>query len=712
MGHFDQLEQALARYLEPQQIDIIREAYLFAYDAHEGQTRMSGKPYITHPVAAAMILADMRMDQQTIMATLLHDVLEDTKISKQELADRFGDEVAELVDGVSKLTQIEFSNRAEAQAENFRKMVLAMVRDIRVILVKLADRLHNMRTIGAVSAEKRRRIGLETLEIYAPIANRLGMHALYVELEDLGFKARYPMRARIVENAVRKARGNRKEILNEIEATLTKALRDSGIEAITLFGRTKHLYSIYKKMRNKTGSFAEIMDVYGFRIIIDHIDTCYRVLGAVHRVYKPVPEHFKDYIAIPKANGYQSLHTALFGPYGVPIEVQIRTEDMEKLAENGIASHWIYKTSELDEDEQQLRARAWIKSLLEMQQSTGSSLEFIESVKIDLFPDEVYVFTPEGDIMELPRGATPVDFAYMVHSDIGNSCVAARVDRRLAPLSLPLVNGQKVEIITAPGAFPNPAWLNFVVTGKARSNIRHFLKTKRYSESVTFGKRLLIQAFNDLDEDMGKLNDAAFEPLLQRHQFSSFDDLCEAIGFGNLLAQVVARQVLAKPAEEDDESHPPLDKSKYPLVIKGTEGLVISFADCCRPIPGDTIVGVLQPGSGIMVHQEPCPQVSHLRERPDRLVNMQWEEEVEGDFLVDIIIEVFNQRGVLALMASAISDAEANIDNISVDTRDGHHHLVHFTINVRDRNHLARVIRRLKVLRMVSRVQRTKAFEL
>ena len=476
--------------------------------------RRSGEPYITHPVAAALILARMRLDYQTIMATLLHDVVEDTTVSKEDLTLQFGADITALVDGVTKLTKIKFESKAEAQAENFRKMVLAMVKDIRVIIVKLADRLHNMRTLGSLPAAKRRRIAIETLEIYAPIANRLGMHSVYVGLEDLGFQALYPMRYSAIKSAVEKSRGNRRELTQTIERDLQQALAQLNIPYEQVFGRQKHLYSIYRKMRQKKASFTEIMDVFAFRVITEDIDTCYRILGALHCTYKPVPQRFKDYIAIPKANGYQSLHTTLFGPFGVPLEVQIRTRDMDKVAENGVAAHWIYKSSGLEVNEAQLRAREWVKSLLEMQRSTGNSLEFIENVKIDLFPDEVYVFTPKGHIMELPKGATPVDFAYAVHSGVGNGCVAAKVNRRLVPLSIPLSNGQTVEIITAPGAQPNPAWLNFVVTGKARSNIRHFLKIQQHAESIVLGKRLLEQALTELSSDYAKVPPESLQALL------------------------------------------------------------------------------------------------------------------------------------------------------------------------------------------------------
>jgi len=707
VSYFTELRKELDEYLDADQIHAVEEAYLVARNAHRGQKRRSGDAYITHPVAAATILAEMRIDYQSIMATILHDTLEDTPLSKAMLQERFGEDVAELVDGVSKLTQIHFESRAEAQAENFRKMVLAMTRDIRVILVKLADRLHNMRTLGALPVEKKRRIAIETLEIYAPIANRLGMHNFYVELEDLGFQALYPMRFRALKQAVKKARGNRREIMKTIEFGLGEALNTMQVSYTELYGRKKHLYSIYKKMRAKSASFAEIMDVYGFRVVVPEIKDCYIALGAVHSVYKPLSSRFKDYVAIAKANGYQSLHTTLFGPYGVPIEVQIRTADMNRFADNGIAAHWLYKSEGMDIDEAQGQAKQWIQNLVEMQQSAGSSLEFIETVKIDLFPDEVYVFTPQGAIMELPRGATPVDFAYAVHSDVGNTCVAARVNRRLAPLSTPLVNGQTVEVITAPGASPNTAWLNFVVTGKARSNIRHFLKSQQHNEAVSLGQRLLEQALYALTgsttiDDVPQQN---IDDLVRESRYESLAGVYEAIGLGNQVALVIAKHLTLAREQSDVSS---LVNPEMPLVIKGTEGMVVNYAECCRPIPGDPIVGCLLAGHGIMVHVDACKQVDKFRHRPERFINMSWAEGLTGEFKVDVVIEVFNQRGVLAQLASAISDAEANIDNISVDPRDGQHNIVELTLTVRDRVHLARVMRRIRRNSIVNKIYRAR----
>lgn len=704
MSHFDELHEELKLYLEAEHLEKCHRAFLVAEKGHCGQMRRSGEPYITHPVAAALILAEMRLDYQTIMATLLHDVVEDTQTSKEELIQQFGEEVATLVDGVTKLTKIKFESRAEAQAENFRKMVMAMVKDIRVIIVKLADRLHNMRTLGVMPAAKKRRIAIETLEIYAPIANRLGMHAIYTGLEDLGFKALYPMRYRAIKSAVEKSRGNRRELTQKIEHDLQEALESLTIPYEHVFGRQKHLYSIYRKMRQKKASFAEITDVFAFRIVTEDIDSCYRVMGALHRTYKPVPQRFKDYIGIPKVNGYQSLHTTLFGPFGVPLEVQIRTRDMENVAENGVAAHWIYKSEGLEVNEAQLRAREWVQRLLEMQRSTGNSLEFIENVKIDLFPDEVYVFTPKGHIMELPKGATPVDFAYTVHSGVGNSCVAAKVNRRLVPLSIPLTNGQTVEIITAPGAHPNPTWLNFVVTGKARSNIRNFLKSQHHAESIALGRRLLAQAFTELGSEYAKVPPESLQALLHDLNYKSADDLLYAIGTGNQMSMVIAKRLVV--AQESGD----LVKTAKgrPLAIKGTEGMVVHFAECCQPIPGDNIVGRFQKGRGILVHVSDCPSIKKTRGNPEQFISMRWDDDVQGEFWVDITVDVANQRGVLAALATAISEAESNIGNINVDPRDGRHNAVTFSISVLDRTHLAKVMRRLRANKVVMRLYRKK----
>jgi guanosine-3',5'-bis(diphosphate) 3'-pyrophosphohydrolase len=707
VAEFESLRQELKLYLNDTEIGAIEQAYLLAKEAHEGQKRHTGEPYIIHPVAVATILAQMRMDPPTIMAAILHDVIEDTYVEKQDLINRFGKEVADLVDGVTKLTQINFESHAQAQAENFRKMVMAMARDIRVILVKLADRLHNMRTIGCLPPKKRRRIALETLEIFAPIANRLGMHAFSVEFEDLGFAALYPMRYRILKEAVNKARASRKEIMELIDSEMRGSLKKANTPNWKISGREKHLYSIYKKMHDKHLSFSEIMDVYGFRVLVDKIDTCYRALGVLHNLYKPLTQKFKDYIAIPKANGYQSLHTVLFGPYGVPIEVQIRTEELHKMAENGIAAHWLYKTDKPLFDDAQNRAKEWLKGVLEMHKSSKNSLEFIENVKIDLFPDEVYVFTPKGNILELPSGATAVDFAYAIHSDIGNTCVAVKLDRRMSPLSTPLTSGQQIEIITAAGARPNPAWLNFVVTGKARSNIKHFLKKQQREESVELGRRLVEKSLKSMGMNLSQSSIEHLDAIIQSTGLDSINNLFEEVGLGNRTAILVAKQLVKlnnSPADNKLAEATPAQ----PLAIKGTEGIVVTYAKCCRPIPGDPIGGYVEKGHGLVVHLEQCPNLAAYRDNPDKYVSLRWEENVTGDFPVDLRVEILNQRGSLARLALAISDAESNIENINAEEFDGRYFSVSLTVTVRDRIHLARVLRKIRAAKNIIRVIRNK----
>jgi len=704
MQHLGALTEKLRGYLAPEQVNAVRRAYYYSEQAHDGQVRRTGQPYVTHPLAVAGILADMRMDHQSLMAALLHDVIEDTGIAKEALASQFGTSVAELVDGVSKLSQFETTSRAEAQAENFQKMAMAMARDIRVILVKLADRLHNMRTLDVLKPEKRQRIAQETLEIYAPIAQRLGMNNMRIEFEDLGFTALHPMRARRIHAAVRKARGNRKELVTQIQRKIETRLREEHIPARVL-GREKHLYSIYQKMRAKGRSFSEIMDVFAFRIVVDSVDSCYRVLGAMHSLYKPVPGHFKDYIAIPKANGYQSLHTVLFGMHGVPIEIQIRTADMEEMANNGIAAHWLYKSSGSEKPGSgHSRARQWVQGLLEMQQRAGNSLEFIESMKIDLFPDEVYVFTPRGDIFALPNGATAVDFAYTVHTDIGNSCVACRIDRNLAPLSTRLQSGQTVEIVTAPRANPNPTWLNFVVTAKARTNIRHYLKGQQQSESIELGRRLLDKALVSLQSSMKTIDPQTVEQLLAETRRASFDTILEEIGLGNRVALLTARRLL-----ERGEGMPGASAEEaLPLAIRGTEGMVINFGKCCYPIPGDTIVGHISAGRGVVVHRDSCNNIAEFLDDPERCTPLRWAEDTRGEFSVELLVELENQKGVIAALANRISSLDVNIEKIGMEERDARLSQVRLVIAVANRVNLARIIRRIRTVRSVMKVTRVK----
>jgi GTP pyrophosphokinase len=693
----------LETYLEPQQVRMVLDAYHFGAAAHAGQRRLSGEPYITHPVAVARVLGEMRLDVESIVAAILHDVIEDTPTAKAEIAERYGQEVAELVDGVSKLTQIDFKSKAEAQAENFRKMVLAMSQDIRVILIKLADRLHNMRTIWVMPPHKRWRIARETLEIYAPIAQRLGINTLRIELEDLGFAALYPMRYRVLKEKMRRQRGSRREIIGTVRETLEQRLAEAGIDGHVI-GREKHLWSIYQKMRQKHASFQDIFDVRGFRIIVDSVDTCYRVLGVLHGLYKPLPGRIKDYIAIPKANGYQSLHTTLLGPRRIRVEVQIRTAEMDKVAESGIAAHWMYKDAEDVSSAAQARAREWVRGLMEMQRNAGNSMEFIENVKIDLQPDEVYVFTPGGDIMELPRGATVVDFAYAVHSDIGDSCIAAMVDHQLTPLRTALETGQTVEIITAPAARPNPAWLDFVVTARARTAIRHSLKRLRGAEAESLGRRLVEQALDALCVKLDDITRERVDEAVGGLGADSLSRVFEDVGLGQRMPWLVAQRLTGVGPGERGGGR----ERSAPLTIRGTEGAVVTFARCCRPIPGDPVVGFASAGRGVVIHHQDCRNVREYRNRPEKWLDVQWDERVVGEYPVNIAVDVVNQRGVLADIAAAVSDRDSNIEAVDIEEKDGMIATIRLTISVQDRDHLARIMRRLRVLGTVLRIIRRK----
>jgi GTP pyrophosphokinase len=703
-AHASDLCSLLEQHLHPKQVQQVFDAYRFSAEAHEGQRRLSGEPYITHPLAVARILGEMRLDSDAIVAAILHDVIEDTPTAKAEIAERFGSEVAELVDGVSKLTQIDFKSKAEAQAENFRKMVMAMSHDIRVILIKLADRLHNMRTIWVMPPYKRWRIAGETLDIYAPIAHRLGMNSLRVELEDLAFAALYPLRYRVLKEKIRRQDGSRNELIDKVREVLDHRLRETGIDA-RVIGREKHLWSIYKKMRSKRASFQDIFDVHGLRVIVDEIDTCYRVLGILHSAYKPLPGRIKDYIAIPKANGYQSLHTTLLGPRRIRIEVQVRTAEMDRVAESGIASHWLYKDGEAASSVAHDRAREWVGGLMEMQRNAGNPVEFIENVKVDLQPDEVYVFTPSGEIMELPRGATAVDFAYAVHSDIGDSCIAAMVDHRLTPLRTPLDTGQTVEIITAPVARPNPAWLDFVVTAKARGAIRHSLKRLRQEEAVDLGRRLVAQALQALSLDLDELSGDRIERALVGLGVADMDTVFEEVGFGERMPWLVAQRL----SGVGDEAEPDAStKASAPLTIRGSEGAVVTFARCCRPIPGDNIVGFASSGRGVVIHHEDCHNLREYHNQPEKWLDVQWDESIAGDFPVSIAVDAVNQRGVLASIATTVSELGSNIDAVDVSEREGMIATIHLTFGARDRTHLARIMRRLRLLSSVIRISRRK----
>ncbi len=693
----------LDAYLPPEQVSEVYRAYLYGAEAHAGQQRQSGEPYIYHPIAVARILAELRMDHKCLVAAMLHDVLEDTGKPKSELAALFDDEVAELVDGVSKLTQIDFPSRAEAQAANFRKMMLAMTRDIRVILIKLADRLHNMRTLGVMAPEKRRRISRETLEIYAPIANRLGINSLRLELEDLGFRHLWPWRHRVLGGAVRRARQHQRELVANVETAVRRRLQQEGIDA-EVSGREKHLFSIYRKMHEQAKSFKELADVFAFRVVVERVDDCYRVLGQVHNLYKPVPGKFKDYIAIPKSNGYQSLHTVLVGPQGSPIEVQIRTRDMHRIADAGIAAHWLYKNAAEGAGAKAL-ADDWLQNLLEMQRDSGDSQEFLEHVKIDLFPDEVYVFTPKGRILVLPKGATVVDFAYAIHSDVGNTCVAARIDRRLSPLRSPLRSGQTVEIINAPGAKPNAAWLNFVVTGKARANVRSYLKNLQAQEAEVLGRRMLNAELARFGLDIDGVGESVIAVYAREVQLASPAALFTEIGLGNRLPLLVARR-LAGVDNTGAETAVSEEGSPRRLAIRGTEGMVVNLARCCRPIPGDAITGLFSPGKGIVIHRCECRNLGEFQSKRDKWLDVEWSDDPKAEFQTEIRVEVGNRRGALATIAAAIAEQGSNIEYVNSREKDGITSTLDFTINVHSRAHLANIMRRLRQIPLVVRISR------
>ncbi len=694
---------ALLGYLKPADVDSIEEAYAVARAAHSGQYRASGEPYITHPLAVARILAEWHLDAQALIAALLHDAIEDTHTTKTEIARSFGKAVADLVDGVSKIDRIEFATLQHAQAENFRKMLLAMARDVRVILIKLADRLHNMRTLQAVPAEKQERIARETLDIYAPIAYRLGLIALYYELEDLCFHYLHPTRFRVLEKALKRARGNRRDAVGQIQDAIQKRLAEFKVDA-QVSGREKHISSIYKKMQEKNISFSEVFDIYGFRIIVPDVAGCYLAMGALHTLFKPIPGKFKDYIAIPKANGYQSLHTTLFGPFGMPIEIQIRTLEMHKVAEAGVASHWIYKSVEGDTGQVQLKTHQWLQSLLEIQSESGDALEFLEHIKVDLFPDEVYVFSPKGKIFALPKGATPIDFAYAVHTEVGNHCIGAKVDSQPVPLGTVLRNGNRVEVLTDAQARPNPVWLSYVATGKARSHIRHYLKTMQLQESAEVGELLLVQALRSLKANPDEIGDAHWARFFKSDAAKTREEVLADIGLGKRLAVVAAKKLLSM-ADAPADGEPRLDS----ITIRGSEGLAIQFAPCCRPIPGDPIIAQIKKGQGLVVHTHDCPAIHPFHFDPEKWVDVQWDSSTDRLFDVNVRLTAQNTRGVLARLAAEVSEADSNIDHIETEQRASQAYTtIVFTIQVKNRMHLAHVFRRLRRIPEVVRIQRLK----
>jgi RelA/SpoT family (p)ppGpp synthetase len=688
-------------YLNDEQKALVKQAFEFGAARHSGQTRASGKPYISHPVAVAEIIASMRLDVESVCAAILHDVIEDTGTSSEEIAEAFSPDVAGIVEGVSKLDKLSFTNRGDVQIESFRKMMLAMVDDIRVILVKLADRLHNMRTLNALKPEKRSRIARETLEIYAPIANRLGINWLKVELEEFGFRNAYPFRARVIDSAIKKAEGNQRQFIKRMSDRLDKRLLGAEVHA-NIIGRKKHLYSIYRKMARKKLPLSEIVDVYGMRIVVDSVDNCYRVLGLVHQLYKPMPGRFKDYIAIPRVNGYQSLHTTLFGPTGIPVEVQIRTETMHQVAESGVAAHFNYKAADPSVISPQVRARDWLASISEMQASTDSE-EFMENVKVDLFPDKVYVFTPKGEILRLPRGSTCVDFAYAVHTDVGNRCVSAKIDRHLQPLRTQLKNGQTVEIITAKNAQPNPSWVNFVISAKARHSIRQYLKNLRRDEAVELGRRMLVEALRGQGKSLRSIPKKRMNELLQRFGLNKQVDLFEQLGLGERVAPVMAQLLLAGDATFEAEGN--ADHSGR-ITIAGTEGLVITYARCCHPIPGDEIMGYLSSGRGLVIHRNVCGNLTRYAKEPGKWLGVEWEPGVDGDFSVELRVEIPNRPGALAEVASRIAEADTSIEQVSVSENDEDYAEMSFQVQVKDRQHLARVIRSIRTVHDLKRLAR------
>ena len=707
------LKELLASYLKPADIENVAAAYAMARVAHEGQTRNSGEAYVTHPLAVATILAQWHLDPQALIAALLHDVVEDTPTTKTDIAKKFGKPVAELVDGVSKLDKLQFATLEEAQAENFRKMLLAMARDVRVILIKLADRLHNMRTLDAVPQSKQERVARETLEIYSPIANRLGLNAVYYEFEDLGFKYLHPHRFSVLEKAVKKARGNRREVVGKILDSIKARLKEFNIEA-TVTGREKYLSSIYKKMAEKQISFSEVLDIYGFRIVVKDFISCYAALGALHTLYKPFPGKFKDYVAIPKANGYQSLHTTLFGPYGTPVELQIRTGDMHKIAEAGVASHWLYKTLDAQNEagsqlsDIQQRTHQWLQSLLELQSESGDALEFLEHIKVDLFPDEVYVFSPKGKIHSLRKGATALDFAYAIHSDVGNRAVAARIDDTNVALSTRLKNGDRVEIVTDPAGRPNPAWLNYATTGRARSQIRHYLKTTQQAESVELGELLLIQAVGSLNFDPNDIGKIHWNRLLKGDNVKNKEQVLSEIGLGKRLAIVAARKLFAV-----SELVSPEHRQRDSIVIRGTEDMAVQFAPCCRPIPGDPIIGQIKGGQGLVIHTHDCPTIHPYKFDPEKWIDVQWDPAIDRLFKVDIRVTVADGRGVLAKLAAEIAATDANISYVFMEDQmaasENRYTTVGFTLEVRHRMHLAGLMRQLRHMPEVVRMARVKS---
>ena len=695
------LSKKLSDYLDPRKVQQVNKAYNFACEAHSGQYRSSGDPYVTHPIAVASILGNFRMDEDSLSAAMLHDVMEDSGIPKSVIEKKFNKDVADLVDGVSKLNSLTISSKNEAQAENLQKMVLAMSKDIRVIVVKLADRLHNMRTLLHLDREKQLRIAKETLEIYAPIAHRIGMNNLYRELEDLAFKTIYPTRYERLIAAVKKNRGGQKRILNKIQKDMSDRLLKEGIASI-VEGREKHIYSIYRKMKERRRSFEEIMDVYAIKIIVDTAENCYRALGHIHSLYKPVRGRFKDYIAIPKSNGYQSIHTGVISLKGIPIEVQIKTQEMNDMAENGIASHWLYKSGHRSESSPQIKARRWVAGLLEMRENYETTEEFIDSVKTDIFPDEIYVFTPQGEVIEMSGGSTAIDFAYAVHTDIGHHCKACRINKKLAPLSVPLESGQTIEILRDKVPQTSPAWLNFAITPKARHSIRNYLGSLKSSEARKFGKKLLEQSLENLNIKLKNIDKDKLRGALDSIGGRSLNRILKEIGLGIRVANIVAQQI-AGFVNQNNEFE--MD-SVIPLEITGSEGLVVNYAPCCKPIPGDSVMGHFTAEKGLVVHQERCKNILPFRKNPEQCFPVNWGESAGKHFTAQIKIVANDETGLLASIASTITETKTNISSIqTTDLNSGLHDFV-LNLEVSDRVHLSKILKKIKALKSVVTVTR------
>ena len=703
------LTQLVKTYLPKREIDKVWEAYRFSEKAHSGQKRRSGEAYISHPVSVACIAARFHLDSQSIQAALLHDVVEDTESTELEIESKFGKQVSTLVTGLSKLDKVEFQDANEAQAENFRKMLLAMTQDVRVMLIKLSDRLHNMQTIQSLDERKKIRIAQETVDIYAPIANRLGLNNLYQELEDLCFEVLHPVRYKTIQKAIKASRGNRKEVIEKISNEISHKLNSVKTKA-EITGREKNPASIHRKMLEDQTGFNQINDIYAFRIIVNDINDCYLTLGTLHSLYNPIPGKFKDYIAIPKANGYQSLHSTLLGPFGVPVEIQIRTKNMHQLAEAGVAAHWLYKTKDAHVTDLQQKTNQWLKRMLDIQNDSSNSLEFLEHLKVDLFPDEVYVFSPDGKIFALPKNSSSIDFAYAVHSDVGNKAVSAKINQMLVPLRTRLSTGDHVEIITSTLAKPNPTWLNFVITGKARSQIRNYLRSAESKDLIFLGEKMLNNALNAFHIHPTAIKKKHWNKLILDYHVESKDEILMDIALGKKVNVMVAHQLTN--LMDGVASNKKQTKMLDVITIKGSDDMAIQLASCCHPIPGDPILGYINKEKGLVIHTHDCQIVNELSLDHDRWVDVEWEPDSEKLFNVRLSVLVVNERGMLGKIASVIADTESNIDNVSLQDMDGSPFAtLNFLVQVRHRQHLAELIRNLRKITKVNKITRVKNYK-